>query len=99
MLHTEGLIDKSTQLSQIFKGRVLSGNGREFLGSNQKTDRVSNVSVRRSQLEDAYDKLVEHFYELSETDLEPVTAPQVMAEYLNRQMLELISTADSTMIR
>ena len=62
-------------------------------------DRVSNVSVRKSQLEDAYDKLVEHCYELSETDFEPVTAPQVMAEYLNRQMLELISTADSTMIR
>ena len=30
---------------------------------------------------------------------EPVTDPQVMAEYLNRQMLDLISTADSTMIR
>ena len=62
-------------------------------------DRVSNVSVRKSQLEDAYDKLVEHCYELSKTDFEPVTTPQVMAEYLNRQMLDLISTSDSTMIR
>ena len=60
---------------------------------------MSNVSVRKSQLEDSYDKLVEHCYELSETDFEPVTAPQVMAEYLNRQMLDLISTADQTMIR
>ena len=52
-------------------------------------DRVFNVTVRKRQLEDAYDKLVEHCYELTETDFEPVTAPQVMAEYLNRQMSEL----------
>ena len=31
-------------------------------------DRVSNVTVRKSQLEDAFDKLVEHCYELTETD-------------------------------
>ena len=42
---------------------------------------------------------MEHCNELSETDFKPVTTPQVMAEYLNRQMLDLISTADSTMIR
>ena len=34
-----------------------------------------------------------------EEDFDPVTAPQVMAEYLNKQMLDLISTADQTMIR
>ena len=62
-------------------------------------DRVSNVSVRKSQLEDSYDKLVEHCYELTEADFEPETAPQTMAEYLNRQMLDLINTADQTMIR
>ena len=62
-------------------------------------DRVSNVTVRKSQLEDAYDKLVEHCYELSETDFEPVTAPQIMAEYLNKTMSEHISLADSTMTR
>ena len=62
-------------------------------------DRVSNVTVRKSQLGDAYDKLVEHCYELTETDFEPVTAPQVMAEYLNKQMSELLNTADTTMAR
>ena len=62
-------------------------------------DRVSNVTVRKSQLEDAYDKLVEHCYELTETDFEPVTAPQVMAEYLNKQMSEHLNLADSTMAR
>ena len=62
-------------------------------------DRVSNVSVRKSQLEDSYDKLVEHCYELTEADFEPETAPQTMAEYLNRQMINLIDTADQTMIR
>ena len=60
---------------------------------------MSNVSVRKSQLEDSYDKLVEHCYELTEADFEPETAPQTMAEYLNRQMLDLINTADQTMIR
>ena len=44
-------------------------------------DQVSNVSVRKSQLEDSYDKLVEHCYELSETEFEPETAPQTMAEF------------------
>ena len=57
------------------------------------------MTVRKSQLEDAYDKLVEHCYELTETDFEPVTAPQVMAEYLNKQMSELLNTADTTMAR
>ena len=57
------------------------------------------MTVRKSQLEDAYDKLVEHCYELSETDFEPVTAPQVMAEYLNKQMSKLLITADTTMAR
>ena len=49
-------------------------------------DKVSTVTVRKNQLEDAYDKLVEHCYELSDTDFEPLTAPQTMAEYLNKQM-------------
>ena len=62
-------------------------------------DRVSNVSVRKSQLEVSYDKLVVNCYDLSEEDFDPVTAPQVMAEFLNKQMLDLISTADQTMIR
>ena len=43
-------------------------------------DKVSAVSARKSQLEDAFDKLVEHTYELNDTDFEPLTAPQVMAE-------------------
>ena len=62
-------------------------------------DRVSNVTVRKSQLEDAYDKLVVHCYELNETDFEPVTAPQVMAEHLYKQMSECLNLADTTMAR
>ena len=61
-------------------------------------DKVSNVTVRKNQLEDAYDKLVEHCYELSDQDFEPLTAPQTMAEYLNKQMSELLNTADTTWI-
>ena len=57
------------------------------------------MSVRKSQLEDSFDKLVEHCYELTEADFEPETAPQMMAEYLNKQMLSLIDTADQTMIK
>ena len=41
-------------------------------------NKVANVTVRKHQLEEAYDKLVEHCYDLSETDFEPVTAPKVM---------------------
>ena len=62
-------------------------------------DRVSNVTVRKSQLEDAYDNLVVHCYELNETDFEPVTAPQIMAEHLNKQMSEYLNMADTTMAR
>ena len=62
-------------------------------------DRVSNVTVRKSQLEDAYDKLMEHCYELTETDFEPVTAPQIMAGHLNKQMSEYLNMADTTMAR
>ena len=62
-------------------------------------DKVSAVSVRKNQLEDAYDKLVEHCYELSEMNFEPLTAPQVMAEYLNKQMSELINQGDLTMTK
>ena len=42
---------------------------------------------------------MEHCYVLSETDFEPVTAPQVMAEYLNKQMSDLLNTADTTLAR
>ena len=54
---------------------------------------------RKSQLEDAYDKLVVHCYELNETDFEPVTASQIMAEHLNKQMSEYLNMADTTMAR
>ena len=62
-------------------------------------DKVSNVTVRENQLEDAYVKLVKHCYELSDTDFEPLTAPQTMAEYLNKQISDLLNTADTTMAR
>ena len=57
------------------------------------------MTVRKNQLEDAYDKIVEHCYELSDQDFQPLTAPQIMAEYLNKQMSELLHTADTTMSR
>ena len=57
------------------------------------------MTVRKHQLEEDYDKLVEHCYDLSETDFEPVTAPQVMAEYLNKQMSDILNTADTTLAR
>ena len=47
-------------------------------------DKVSAVDVRKNQLEDAFDKLIEHTYELNDTDFDPLTAPQVMGEYLNK---------------
>ena len=62
-------------------------------------DKVSSVSIRKNQLEDAFDKLVEHCYELTDTDFEPLTAPQVMAEYLNKQMSELLNQADLTLTK
>ena len=62
-------------------------------------DKFSAVSVRKNQLEDAFDKLVEHTYELNATDFEPLTAPQVMAEYLNKQMSELLNQADLTLTK
>ena len=36
-------------------------------------DKVSAVSVRKNQLEDTFNKLVEHTYELNDTDFEPLT--------------------------
>ena len=60
-------------------------------------DKVSTVTIRKNQLEDAYDKLVEHCYELSDMDFEPLTAPQVMAEYLNKQASELLNQTDLTL--
>ena len=61
-------------------------------------DRVSNVSSRKNQLEDSFDKLIQHCYELTEADFDPETPPQKMAEYLNKQMVSLIEAADQTMI-
>ena len=61
-------------------------------------DRVSNVSNRKTQLEDSFDKLIQHCYDLTEADFDPETPPQKMAEYLNKQMLSLIEAADQTMI-
>ena len=46
-------------------------------------DKVSAVDLRKNQLEEAFDKLIEHTYELNDTDVNPLTAPQVMGEYLN----------------
>ena len=62
-------------------------------------DKVSSVSIRKNQLEDAFDKLVEHCYELTDQDFEPLTAPQVMAEYLNKQASELLNQADLTLAK
>ena len=59
-------------------------------------DKVSSVDLRKNQLEEAFDKLIEHTYELADTDFDPLTAPQVKGEYLNRQMTELLSKADLT---
>ena len=53
----------------------------------------------RANFKTNFDKLVEHCYELTEADFEPETAPQMMAEYLNKQMLSLIKTANQTMIK
>ena len=101
MLGLKGLVDQSTQHGQKFC-QAIKGNT-SALTKRRKAetfvDRVSNVSVRKSQLEDSFDKLVEHCYELTEADFEPETAPQMMAEYLNKQMLSLIDTADQTMIK
>ena len=58
-------------------------------------EKVSSVSIRKNQLEDAFDKLVEHCYELTDQDFEPLTAPQVMAEY--KQASELLNQADLTL--
>ena len=54
-------------------------------------DKVSAVDLRKNQLEEACDKLIEHTYELNDTDFDPLTAPQVMGEYLNKQMSELLN--------
>ena len=62
-------------------------------------DKVSSVSIRKNQLEDAFDKLVEHCYELTDQDFEPLTTPQVMAECLNKQASELLNQADLTLTK
>ena len=62
-------------------------------------DKVSSVDLRKNQLEEAFDKLIEHTYELADTDFDPLTAPQVMGEYLNKQMAELLNKADLTLAK
>ena len=57
------------------------------------------MDLRKNQLEEAFDKLIEHTYELTDTDLDPLTAPQVMGEYLNKQMAELLNKADLTLTK
>ena len=42
---------------------------------------------------------MEHTYDLADTDFDPLTAPQVMAEYLNKQMAELLNKADLTLTK
>ena len=61
-------------------------------------DKVSTVDLRKNQLEEAFDKLMEHTYDLADTDFDPLTAPQVMGEYLNKQMAELLNKADLTFL-
>ena len=36
---------------------------------------------------------------MADTDFDPLTAPQVMGEYLNKQMAELLSKADLTLAK
>ena len=62
-------------------------------------DKVSAVDLRKNQLEEALDKLIKHTYELNDTDFNPLTAPQVMGEYLNKQMAELLNKADLTLTK
>ena len=51
-------------------------------------DKVSSVDLRKNQLEEAFDKLIEHTYELADTDFDPLTASKDMGEYLNKQMAQ-----------
>ena len=60
-------------------------------------DKVSAVDLRKNQLEEAFDKLIEHTYALADTNFDPLTAPQVMGEYLNKQMADLLNKADLTL--
>ena len=62
-------------------------------------DKVSAVNLRKNQLEEAFDKLIEHTYELADTDFDPLTAPQVMVEYLNKQMTDLLNKTDLTLAK
>ena len=57
------------------------------------------MSIRKNQLEDAFNKLVEHCYVLTDQDFEPPTASQVMAEYLDKQASELLNQADLTLTK
>ena len=43
-------------------------------------DKVASVDLRKNQLEEAFDKLIEHTYELAESDFSPPTQPQVLGE-------------------
>ena len=36
---------------------------------------------------------------MADTDFDPLTAPQVMGEYLNKQMAELLNKADLTLAK
>ena len=57
-------------------------------------DKVASVDLRKNQLEQAFDKLIEHTYELVESDFSPPTPPQVMGEYLEKEMAGLLSKAE-----
>ena len=59
-------------------------------------DKLTAVDMRKNQLEVAFDKHIEHTYELNDTDFNPLTAPQVMGKYLNKQMSDLLNQADLT---
>ena len=57
-------------------------------------DKVASVDLRKNQLEQAFDKLIEHTYELVESDFSPPTQPQVMREYLLKEMSGLLNKAE-----
>ena len=38
-------------------------------------EKVASVNLRKNQLEQAFDKLIEHTYELAESDFSPPTQP------------------------
>ena len=76
----KGLLTKSLNSVKSSKDEFrLASEGSSALTTKRKAEifleKVSTVTVRKNQLEDAYDKLVEHCYVLSDQDFEPVTAP------------------------